>query len=644
MKILSTMMMLAMAATVASAQPRYNYDTLQRERLDRGVVAIREGQRVTIGWRILRSDAVGEAFDVFRNGKKLNRQPLTKGGSMFVDEHPLATAATYEVRGGGISGSYTLQPDAPRGYLAIPLDKPEGGTTPDGRSYQYSANDATVADVDGDGQYEIILKWDPSNAHDNAHDGFTGPTIFDCYKIGDGQSENSKSAANKSVNSKSVNSKLLWRINMGPNIRSGAHYTPFIAYDLDGDGRAEFIIKTADGTTDGLGRTIGDATADYRTRSGRIGRILDGPEYISVFNGMTGEVMDTKPYIPERGELSAWGDSHGNRSERYLAAVGYLDGQRPSAIFCRGYYTRTVIAAWDWDGRELREHWTFDTAQPQWADYAGQGNHNLRVADVDGDGCDEITYGSMAVDNDGRGLYNTRMGHGDAIHLMAFDPSTEELQVWDCHENKRDGSDFRHARTGEVIFQIPSRSDVGRCMAADIDPTNPGVEMWSSDSHGIRNIRGDIVNQAKDPDDPQHQNQLVLGGRWLPINFGIWWDGDLLRELLDRERVTKYNWQQHSIDELVHFEGIVFNNGSKSNPCLAADILGDWREEVVARTPDSSELRIYVSTIPTDYRINCLMEDIPYRLSTAAQNVGYNQPSEPGFYLGPDETVNPFLK
>ena len=635
-----------------TAQPKYDFKKLHRETLDRGVVAIRNGGKVVVSWRTLSSDKVGEAFDVYRDGQKLNEQPLTKGGTCFTDEHPLATDAFYEVRGGGHNGSYTLKHTDPDGYVAVKLQKPADGTTPDGQTYTYSANDASVADVDGDGQYEIILKWDPSNAHDNAHDGFTGPTIFDCYKIAD--------------------SKLLWRIDMGINIRSGAHYVPFIVYDLDGDGRAEFIVRTADGTRDSKGRYVGDSTADYRHRAPenaelptperewskynkperpKTGRILTGPEYVTVFNGLTGEIMDSKPYIPERGNLEDWGDNYANRSDRMLAAVGYLDGVHASAIFCRGYYTRTVIAAWDWDGRELKQHWVFDTNQegtgkdgkPQ-SSYAGQGNHNLRVADVDGDGCDEITYGSMCVDHDGQGLYSTGMGHGDAIHLMAFDPRSTELQVWDCHENRRDGSDFRNARTGEVIFQIPSKSDVGRAMAADIDPTNPGVEMWSSDSHGIRNIKGEVLNDAQDPEDPQHQQHLRMGGRRLSINFGIWWDGDLLRELLDHETVSKYDWQQKAVVDIVKFEGVRFNNGTKSNPSLCADILGDWREEVIARTPDSSELRIFVSPIPTDYRINCLMEDIPYRLSTAAQNVGYNQPSEPGFYLGPDETVNPFLK
>jgi rhamnogalacturonan endolyase len=623
-----------LGAVLLHARQRYDMQHLNREQLNRGVVAIRSGQQVVVSWRALLSDAANEPFDVYRNGRKLNHNSLCQGGTFFVDEAPLSGAATYEVRGGGNNGVFLLKADAPDGYLPIALQKPAGGTTPDGRVFGYTANDASVADVDGDGQYEIVLKWDPTNAHDNAHDGYTGPTLFDCYRL-DGT--------------------LLWRIDMGINIRSGAHYVPFIFYDLDGDGRAELMVRTSDGTRDGMGKVIGDAMADYRhhpapenqhptpeaewakyNRQNRpmTGRILTGNEYITVFNGLTGAAMDTKPYVPARGNLSDWGDNYANRSDRMLAAVGYLDGKHASAIFCRGYYTRTVLAAWDWDGHQLKQHWVFDTNTPEWRSYAGQGNHNLRVADVDGDGCDEITYGSMAVDHDGRGLYNTGMGHGDAIHLMCFSPNSPDLQVWDCHENRRDGSDFRDARTGKVIFQVPSKSDVGRCMAADIDPTNPGLEMWSTDSHGIRNIKGEVLYAAEDADDPQHQQHLKIGGRYLSVNFGIWWDGDLLRELLDHETVTKYQWTNHTIVDVVKFPGIKFNNGTKSNPCLCADILGDWREEVIARTPDSSELRIFVSPIPTDYRIPCLMEDIPYRLSTAAQNVGYNQPSEPGFYLG----------
>ena len=586
-----------------TAQTNYDYSHLSMEKLDRGVIAVRRPDgKVFISWRILRDDKKGEAFDIYRNGEKLNSTSLTEGGSWFIDEHPIEGDAIYEVRCKKDEGRCKMAENI--GYLTIPLQKPEG---------RYSANDASVGDIDGDGQYEIILKWEPWNAHDNAHDGMTDPTLFDCYRL---------------------SGELLWRINMGRNIRSGAHYVPFIVYDLDGDGRAELMVKTADGTRDGQGTVIGDSVADYRNP---VGRILSGPEYICIFEGLTGRMLDTKPYIPERGELRAWGDERGNRSERYLAAVGYLGGKRPSAIFCRGYYTRSVLAAWDWDGKELKQRWVFDTNNPQWRDYAGQGNHNLRVADVDGDGYDEITYGSMAVDHDGTGLYNTGMGHGDAIHLVA-DPKDNKLYIWDCHENKRDGSELRDASTGEVIFQIKSPSDVGRCMAADIDPTNPGCEMWSADSHGIRNMKGEVViSKAKDSDDPQHNNYLMMNGRWLSMNFGIWWDGDLLRELLDRETVTKYDWENHQIVNIERFDG-QFNNGTKSNPCLAADILGDWREEVLIRNRESTELRIYVSTIPTPYRINCLMQDIPYRLSVATQNVGYNQPSESGYYIGSDKT------
>ena len=603
-KLLLTMGVALLATMTAAGQTNYDLTKLSHEHLNRGVVAVKTADgKVAVSWRTLRSDPKGQTYDVYRDGEKLNQQPLTTGGTFFVDEKPLEGDAVYEVRGGGNDGTFTIKADTPVGYLPIPLQKPEG---------RYAANDASVGDVDGDGQYEIILKWEPWNAHDNAHDGYTDNVLIDCYRL-DGT--------------------RLWRIDLGRNIRAGAHYTQFMGYDFDGDGRAEMMCRTADGTTDGIGRVIGDSLADYRNR---VGRILDGPEYLTIFDGLTGRALDTKPYIPQRGDVSAWGDSKANRSDRFLAAVGYLGGSHPSAIFCRGYYTRSVIAVWDWDGKELKSRWTFDTNTPKWRSYAGQGNHNLRVCDVDGDGFDEITYGSMAVDNDGTGLYNTRMGHGDAIHLIA-DPKDNTLYIWDCHENKRDGSDFRNARTGEIVFQVKSDADVGRCMAADIDPTNPGCEMWSADSHGIRNIKGEVINATKDADDPQHNNYLMINGRWLSMNFGIWWDGDLLRELLDRATVSKYDWEHHELVDLQRFDG-QFNNGTKSNPCLAADILGDWREEVLVRNRESTELRLYVSTIPTDYRINCLMEDIPYRLSVATQNVAYNQPSELGYYLGPDRT------
>lgn len=592
-----------------AAQPNYDYSRLQREKLGRGVVALRSSSdEVVVSWRYLSSDSKKIAFDVLRDGKKVNEKPITDC-TFFMDNNSSNEAALYEVRPvastdkHAAGGTFQLPANAPCGYLEIPLQRPEGGVSPDGRKFEYTPNDASMGDVDGDGEYEIILKWDPTNAHDNGHDGYTGNTFLEAYRL---------------------SGQRLWQIDLGRNIRSGAHYVPFLVYDFDGDGKAELAVRTSDGTVDGKGVVIGDATADYRGKGGpdnprSLGRILTGREFLTVFSGLTGEALCTIPYVPPRGNPSDWGDSKANRSDRFLAAVAYLDGKRPSIVMCRGYYTRTVLAAFDWDGKNLKEHWVFDSNQ--YPEYAGQGNHNLRVGDVDGDGCDEIIYGACAIDHNGKGLYSTGMGHGDAMHLTCFDPSEKKLQVWDCHENKRDGSSFRNAATGKVLWQVKSPTDVGRCMAADIDPNSPGVEMWSLASGGIRNIKGEVV---------------CARPRRLSCNMAVWWDGDLLRELLDGTTVSKYNWEKGTCVPLVKFEGCQSNNWTKRNPCLQADILGDWREEVLLRTEDNNALRLYVSPVPTSYRFHTFLEDPIYRISVATQNVGYNQPTQPGFYFGPD--------
>ena len=607
--------MLPPVATM-TAQTGYNYSKLQREKLNRGVVAIRENpSEVTVSWRYLSSDPIQTGFNVYKDGEKLTDTPVTVS-TLFRDKNNSQKAAVYEVRPvikgketHHIDGTYTLPENAPSGYLKIPLQKPANGVTPAGETYTYSPNDTSIGDVDGDGEYEIILKWDPSNSRDNSHEGYTGEVYIDCYRM---------------------NGEQLWRINLGKNIRAGAHYTQFMVYDLDGDGKAEVVMRTADGTIDGKGKVIGDANADYREEGTfdpsrnqimKQGRILKGKEYLTVFSGDTGEALHTIDYIPTRGNVTDWGDAKGNRSDRFLACVAYLDGIHPSVVMCRGYYTRTVLAAFDWNGKELKKRWVFDSNNPGCENYAGQGNHNLRVGDVDGDGRDEIIYGSCAIDHNGKGLYSTRMGHGDAIHLTHFDPSRKGLQVWDCHENKRDGSTYRDAATGEVLLQIKSNTDVGRCMAADIDPTHPGVEMWSGDSQGIRNVKGEVIA-------PKMRNT--------PTNMAVWWDGDLLREMLDRNMIIKYDWENKKFVPLVKFTGALFNNGTKSNPCLQGDMIGDWREEVLVRSEDNASLRLYVSTIPTEYRFHTFLEEPIYRISIATQNVGYNQPTQPGFYFGPD--------
>lgn len=351
----------AAVAFGASAQSNYDYSKLQRENLGRGVVAVREDPgSVTVSWRYLESDPENQAFDIYRDGKKINTKPVADV-TFFKDSYKGAKAARYEVRalkGNKSTGSYTLPENAPLGYIDIPIQRPELGVEPFGKEYFYNANDASIGDVDGDGEYEIILKWDPTDSHDNAHDGFTGPTYFDCYKL-DGT--------------------RLWRIDLGENIRSGAHYTQFLVSDFDGDGCAELICKTADGTCDGTGKVIGDRRADWRNMKGRI---VSGPEYLTVFNGKTGEAMATVDYIPPRGNVKEWGDGYANRSDRFLAAVAYLDGVRPSAVMARGYYTRSVLAAYDWDGKDLKVKWVFDSNDPGNGAYAGQGNHKDRKSVV----------------------------------------------------------------------------------------------------------------------------------------------------------------------------------------------------------------------------------------------------------------------
>lgn len=587
------------------AQARYDFSKLKMESIGRGVVAVRESpDKVNISWRYLSQDPESQTFDIYRDGKKLNKTPI-KETTYFSDSYKGNSPATYEVRPakGNLGGSYTLQANAPLGYVDIPLDTPELGVDMWGKEYFYTANDASVGDVDGDGEYEIILKWDPTNAHDNAHDGFTGPVLLDCYKL-DGTK--------------------LWRINLGDNIRAGAHYTQFMVYDLDGDGCAEVVCKTADGTIDGTNRLIGDRKADWRNMKGRV---IAGPEYLTVFNGKTGEAMSTVDYQPARGQLKDWGDGYANRSERYLGAIAYLDGVHPSVVMCRGYYAKSALAAYDWDGKELKLRWLFDSTTPGDEAFGGQGNHNLRVADVDGDGCDEIIYGQMTVDNDGTGLYSTGMYHGDAIHLLS-DINNEKYYVWGCHENKKDGTSLRDAATGEVILLYPSNKDIGRCMAGDIDPTHEGVEVWSPSSGGLRSFKGELISPQKEFMGETHAR--------IPVNFCVLWDGDLLTELLDGNVVSKYNWESGEVERLKEFEGAVSNNGTKKNPALQADILGDWREEVILRTPDNKSLRIYVTEHPTEYRFHSFMEDPAYRVSVANQNVAYNQPAEPGFYFGPD--------
>ncbi|WP_435303350.1 rhamnogalacturonan lyase [Paenibacillus amylolyticus] len=571
------------------------------EYLDRGVVAVKTGTGVFVSWRLLGTEGSNVSFNVYRDGTKVNATPITN--STNLQDASGTSSSKYTVRA-VVSGTEQAASGVAsvwgNNYLSVPLSVPAGGTTPDGVAYTYSANDASAGDLDGDGEYELIVKWDPSNSKDNSQSGYTGEVFIDAYKL---------------------NGTRLWRISLGKNIRAGAHYTQFMVYDLDGDGKAEVAMKTADGTKDGTGVVIGDASKDYRNSSGYV---LSGPEFLTVFNGQTGKALSTVNYEPARGNVSSWGDNYGNRVDRFLAAIAYLDGERPSLVMARGYYTRTVLVAYNWRNGQLTKQWTFDSNTSGNSGYAGQGNHNLSVADVDGDGKDEIVYGAMAVDDNGKGLYTTGLHHGDAMHLSDLDPDRPGLEVFQVHETPSNaGVEFRDAGTGQLIWGVKTTKDIGRGMAADIDPRYKGAEVWADGS--LYTPKGQKL------------------GTTLPssTNFGIWWDGDLLRELLDSNRIDKWNYANNTTVNLLTASGVSSNNGTKSTPNLQADLFGDWREEVVWRTNDSSALRIYTTTAVTDKRIYTLMHDPVYRLGVAWQNVAYNQPPHTGFYLGEGMSTPP---
>jgi rhamnogalacturonan endolyase len=578
------------------------------EKLDRGIIAINQGGgAVYISWRMLGTDPNDIAFNLYRStdcepAVKLNDQPITQSTNYVDYRVSMSRSHRYYVRpviNGQEWGSSEVVEIMDEQYLTVPLQIPPG---PYVTSSGYTPGDASVGDLDGDDKYEIVLKWE-DNPQDNAHDGFTNSPILDAYEL-DGT--------------------LIWRIDLGINIREGAHYTQFMVYDLDSDGKAEVACKTADGTVDGLGKVIGNPNADWRND---YGYILEGPEFLTIFDGQTGAELITTDYIPPRGNVCDWGDCYGNRVDRFLACIAYLDGVRPSLVMCRGYYTsrdgtkgRTVLAAWDWRNGQLTQRWTFDANPSMNRTYLGQGNHNLSVADVDGDGKDEIVYGACCIDDDGTGLYTTGLGHGDAMHLSDMDPNRPGLEVFDIHEPVHEvGAEFRDAGTGELIWAKPtspsSDEGPGRALAADITTIYKGYECWVAGG-GLSDNLWNCYGQR-------------IGGAPASCNFAIWWDGDLLRELLDSNRIDKYG-----ASRLLTAYGCSSINGTKSTPCLQADLLGDWREEVIWKTSDNCHLRIYTTTIPTDHRIYTLMHDPVYRLSVAWQNVAYNQPPHTGFYLG----------
>ncbi len=589
--------------------------TIQAERLDRGVIAVKTESGVFLSWRSLVTDDKSLTFDVYRDGVKINESPIDKCTNYT--DHSGNASSKYVVKallGNEVKESSDEITPWSDFYKKVHLNRPEGGTSPAGgahesRNYTYTPDDVSVGDVDGDGQWELIVKWFPTNAADNSHYRYTGNTILDCYKLDGTQ---------------------LWRIDLGINIRSGNHYTQFMVYDFDGNGKAELMCKTAPGTVDGQGKHIvlnnDDPNGDYRRSDGQV---ISGPEYLTVFNGETGAEIQTIPYNPPRsirnfakGNLRTdWGDNYGGRSERYLATVAYLDGQHPSAVFCRGYYTASYVWALDFDGTHLTERWLHKSEEPDQGLF-GEGAHGITVGDVDGDGCDEIVYGAASLDHDGTLLYRTGANHGDALHLTDMLPDRDGLEVFMPHESKilPWDTELRDARTGEIIYgRAQSGKDIGRGVAANISSKWRGYEYWAA---------GDAST---------YNNGVAVSNKCPSMNFRVYWDGDLLDELLDGTTITKPNeaiTQINTIASFGRYSNAAACNGTKNTPNLQADLFGDWREEVILHDGSTqSDLIIFTTTSPSPYKVPTLMQDRQYRLAIAWQNVAYNQPPHLGYNL-----------
>ena len=628
----------------------------QMEKLDRGIVALKAatGNGNFVSWRFLGTDDAATTFDLLRNGTTI-ASGLTV--TNFSDAGGSATSqyqVVAKVNGNTIETSKAVQAWGDC-YKQLKLNRPETGAN----GGTYSPNDCSVGDVDGDGEYELFVKWDPSNSKDNSQSGITDNVFIDCYKL-DGT--------------------LLWRIDLGPNIRAGAHYTQFQVYDYDGDGRAEMMCKTGPGSIDGKGNYVNQAATDatikavngksvYRSSDGRI---TGGQEWLTVFKGETGEAIHTVFYNPNRNQTYGgaadgsfnWGTpdnkndkgSYGNRGERFLAATAYLGGpnQNPSGIFSRGYYGYAIIWAVDFDGQQLKQRWlskhlsktgysltTFDdSGNGTTKNFSGlkptglstgsgtmfaNGNHNLSIADVDGDGCDEIIWGSAALDHDGTLLYGTGFGHGDAIHLADHCPDRPGLEVFQVHEEKGTYAwDLHDAATGEVLWKGgPAGVDNGRGMAGQFDSNVRGSLFWSSSDGSARSaVTGEAVSA-------NHGS----------TNFRVYWDGDPQEELFDGGKIDKWTGNGTTRLYLNGKNPYGYNssstcNGTKSTPNLQADFLGDWREEIIEwSTADNATLNIFTTNTPTTHRVPTLMHDHTYRMGICWQNTAYNQPPHLGYYL-----------
>lgn len=632
-----------------------NVHTRQMEKLDRGLIAIKTDGGVYLSWRLFDSEdnIFGSAdknvsFNVYRDGKKIS-EVATK--TNYVDS---TVGTNYSVAPviNGVEGEKCNPVTAyNNSYFDIPLLKPDDETIYDPSNnklatYSFFPADCSTGDVDGDGEYEIIVKW-TSHERDVGTPAYSGTVHLAAYKL-DGTK--------------------LWKndIELGKNVYSSAHTLQFLVYDFDGDGKSEVICQTSLGSKDGQGKYVSNAaqtdeeikaitdkensTADYRSSSGVITK---GEEFLTVFNGETGAAMDTISLPTTRGSENGvdYGDDFGNRSNRFVSDIAYLDGEKPYAIYLRGYYfgrngkQRTSIAGISWDGTALSPTYRFDTQKGQEGyydgayQYVGNGNHNCTVADVDNDGKDEFITGALCMevndDNEFRPKWCTYLQHGDALHIGNYDPTHTGFEFFTVHEdsgtNSLSGNDITldfgmsviDAETGNIMFHEGASDDTGRGVMANVG-AGGYYQIWSAKNSARQSNGGTDFTTA-----------TSLTGRNTPsMNFRIFWDGDLYDNLLNGANITDWNGRNMSNIFSAGNYDCVSINGTKANPSLQADLFGDWREEVIYPTSDGTALRVFSTTDTTDYKIKTLMQDPVYRSGVAAEQTAYNQPPHVGFYMG----------
>ena len=612
-KLLATSALALLVSMGANAQ-RFT------DKLDRGLVAVKTTKGVYCSWRIQADEYYDVKYNLYRDGTKVNAEPLDV--SNFTDTSG-SESSQYTVKA-VLNG---VEQQASKAATVFKSNYKEIKIKHDASlKATYEPNDACCADVDGDGEVEILMKFNNKEEAEQLYPK-NGPTID-----GVATKEYSMLACLKQ------DGTVLWWVNCGPNMGDFQNNEQnIVGYDWDMDGKAEVVMRLEEGSTvhmaDGTTYTIGangkngSSWTNYREPkgSGSVEWFTHyGKEFLWYCEGATGKPYQCIEFPLKRledGETdlkAAWGDGYGHRSSKYFFGAPYLDGKHPSIFLGRGIYTRHKFIAYDVDPKnhDLKVRWKWTNNQPG-SPWYGQGYHNYIVADVDWDGRDEIVWGSMVIDDNGKGLSTTGLGHGDSQHIGDFNPYIHGQEMFACNEDNP-SNNYRDATTSKIYYRKTDTNDDGRCLAGNFYNDFPGAVGHSAHDTPISTVTNEHVN---------------TNTNGLSMNFRIYWDGDLLEECFNNTEVTK-----PGVGTIATFLGAYSNNSTKATPCYQGDIFGDWREEVIERTADNN-IRIYTTNEPTKWRNYSLWYDHQYRNGMVWQPCGYNQPPHASYFLGELEGI-----